>query len=149
MSRHSLTEQQKWQFHQMFNMFDKDGIGSITTTELRSVLRALGINPSKAEIAQMIHEADPDGTGTIESSNFLTLMSRKAWNDTVQEELQAAFRTIDNNGDGFLTVNELSAVMRNYGEWLTHGEWVDLLEEADLDGDGRINYEEFSIMLTK
>jgi Ca2+-binding EF-hand superfamily protein len=44
-----------------FGLFDKDGDGVISTWELKSVLRALGQNPSKEELAEMIQEADLDG----------------------------------------------------------------------------------------
>ena len=39
--------------------------------------------------------------------------------------------------------------MQNFGERLTQRELEDLLAEADIDGDGRINYEEFVYMLMK
>jgi calmodulin len=39
----------------------KDGDGVISTWELKSVLRALGQNPTKEELAEMIQEADLDG----------------------------------------------------------------------------------------
>ncbi|KXJ76003.1 calmodulin-beta-like [Aedes albopictus] len=149
MSAHSLTEEQERQFRKMFDMFDKNGDGSITTTELGAVVRALGMNPSIAEIEQMIHEVDLDGSGSIEFNEFLTLMARKSREGTSQEELRDAFKVFDKDGDGFLTVEELSAVMKNFGERLTDDELADLLEEADIDGDGKINYEEFVIMLSK
>ncbi len=38
--------------------------------------------------------------------------------------------------------------MMNLGEKLSEDECDQLVEEADLDGDGQINYEEFAIMMT-
>ncbi|XP_055534095.1 calmodulin-beta-like [Wyeomyia smithii] len=149
MSAYSLTEEQKRQFRRMFETFDKDGNGSITTSELGMVVRALGMNPSQAEVEQMIHEVDLDGSGTIELDEFLQLMARKLREDTTDEELRDAFKIFDRDGDGFLSVDELSAVMKNFGERLSDDELADLLEEADIDKDGKINYEEFIIMLTK
>ena len=43
---------------------------------------------------------------------------------------------------------ELRAVMMNLGEKLSEDECDTLVEEADLDGDGQINYEEFFQMMT-
>ncbi|XP_058457376.1 calmodulin-beta-like [Malaya genurostris] len=149
MSAHSLTEEQERQFRHMFETFDKDGNGSITTAELGIVVRALGMNPSQAEIEQMIHEVDLDGSGTIELNEFLVLMARKLREDTTDQELRDAFKIFDKDGDGFLTVDELSAVMKNFGERLSDEELADLLDDADIDKDGKINYEEFIIMLTK
>ncbi len=52
------------------------------------------------------------------------------------------------DGNGFISRQELRAVMMNLGEKLTEEECDELVEEADLDGDGQINYEEFFQMMT-
>ena len=41
------------------------------------VLRSLGVNPSEAELQEMINEVDSSGNGTIEFLEFLTMMARK------------------------------------------------------------------------
>ena len=38
--------------------------------------------------------------------------------------------------------------MMNLGETLTNDEIQAMIDEADLDGDGQINYEEFYSMMT-
>ena len=45
-------------------MFDKDGGGSITTSQLGTVMRSLGQNPTATEISDMVNEIDADGNGT-------------------------------------------------------------------------------------
>ena len=54
------------------------------------------------------------------------------------------------DGNGFINRQELAVVMMNLGEKLTGEEIQSMIEEADIDGDGQINYEEFySMMMTK
>ncbi len=53
-----LTDQQKEEFKEVFSLFDKDGDGTISTTELGTVMRTLGQNPTEEEIEQMIMEVD-------------------------------------------------------------------------------------------
>ena len=44
-----------------FSLFDKDGDGSITVSDLGPVLRSVGLNPAEAEINALIEEYDTDG----------------------------------------------------------------------------------------
>jgi len=43
---------------------------------------------------------------------------------------------------------QLLSVMRNIGEKITEKELEEMIRVADLDGDGRLNYEEFVRMMT-
>jgi Ca2+-binding EF-hand superfamily protein len=49
-----------------FNVFDKDGSGTISADELRQVMKSLGENLTDEEIDEMIREADKDRNGTID-----------------------------------------------------------------------------------
>ncbi len=46
---------------EVFSLFDKDNSGTITTQEIGNVMRALGQNPTEAELQDMINEIDIDG----------------------------------------------------------------------------------------
>ena len=58
------------EFKEAFNLFDKDGDGTITTMELGTVVRSLGQNPTEAELKEMIHEVDKDGRSISLESYF-------------------------------------------------------------------------------
>ena len=47
----------------------------------------------------------------------------------------------DRDGDGFISGAELRYWMNNLGENLTDEEADQMIREADIDGDGRVNYE--------
>ena len=50
-------------------------------------------------------------------------------------------RVFDKDGNGFISAAELRHVMTNLGEKLTDEEVDEMIREADIDGDGQINYE--------
>lgn len=60
-----LTESQTAEAKEAFALFDKDNDGCITTGELGTVMRALGKNPTEAEVSSLVKEIDPDGRGVI------------------------------------------------------------------------------------
>ncbi|KAF3546708.1 hypothetical protein DY000_02002293 [Brassica cretica] len=122
----------------------------ITTKELGTVMRSLGQNPTEAELQDMINEVDADGNGTIDFPEFLNLMARKMKDTDSEEELKEAFRVFDKDQNGFISAAELRHVMTNLGEKLTDEEVDEMIKEADVDGDGQINYEEFvKVMMAK
>jgi calmodulin len=63
--------------------------------------------------------------------------------------IQETFRFIDKRGRGCVTTAELRYVMMNIGENLTDEQVDELVEEADIDGDGLVDYQEFAYMLEK
>ncbi|KAK7248233.1 calmodulin [Aureococcus anophagefferens] len=110
-------------------------------------MRSLGQNPTEAELADMINEVDADGNGTIDFPEFLTMMARKMKDTDSEEEILEAFKVFDKGGNGFISAAELRHIMTNLGEKLTDEEVDEMLREADIDGDGQINYEEFVKMM--
>ncbi|KAH6939958.1 hypothetical protein HPB50_022839 [Hyalomma asiaticum] len=85
----------------------------------------------------------------IDFAEFLTIMAKEEIrSDEVDEEIREAFKVFDRNGDGFVSAAELRHVMTTMGEKLSHEEVDEMIREADQDGDGRINYEEFVSMVT-
>lgn len=95
-----LTEEQKQEIREAFELFDTDGSGYIDVKELKVkepkhgssfstlltvlhsllfqvAMRALGFEPKKEEIKKMIGEVDRDGTGKISFTDFLAVMTQK------------------------------------------------------------------------
>lgn len=51
------------------------------------------------------------------------------------------FVIFSQDGNGFISAAELRHVMTNLGEKLTDEEVDEMIREADIDGDGQVNYE--------
>ncbi|XP_012938778.1 calmodulin-A [Aplysia californica] len=136
------------ELREAFRLFDKDGDGSISTEELGTVMRNLGQFPSTDELNQMLQEIDINGDGTFSFEEFVQVMANVGGisensEEDEEEELRQAFRVFDKSGCGYITPSDLRAVLQCMGEELTEEEIDEMIAEVDIDGDGRIDFEEF------
>ena len=139
-----LSKEQIADFREAFSLFDFDENGSISAKELGEVLKALGQNPSMNELSDMINEVDQDGNGTVEFAEFVILMTNKVKEMTKEDEIYEAFMVLDKEKDDFISEKELKYFMRKVAHIkLSSEEAKAMIEFADSDGDGLINYDDF------
>jgi len=75
--RNELTEEQRQEIKEAFDLFDTEGTNQIDVKELKVAMRALGFEPKKEEVRKMIGEADKEGRGVIDFPDFMDLMTVK------------------------------------------------------------------------
>lgn len=138
-----LTEEQIAVFKQAFSVFDRNSDGTISIKELGALLRSLGQNPTEAELQEIISEVDADESGTLEYSEFQALMVKRMKDSGCEDEIRSAFRVFDKDGNGLISAAELRHALTNFGEKMTDEEVDQMIREADVNGDGHIDYEEF------
>lgn len=136
-----------------FDLFDKNGNGSICKEELGSLLRAVGENPSQREIDFFIKSCDKNKNDLIEFEDFRHLM-KIIRRDSVRKEdeektLQRAFRLFDKDGSGTIDKEELERITTQMGESLSKDELEQMLKLVDTNKDGKIDYNEFIKYVTK
>mmetsp|Transcript_100693 Transcript_100693/g.282187 ORF Transcript_100693/g.282187 Transcript_100693/m.282187 type:complete len:150 (-) Transcript_100693:89-538(-) len=142
-----LIDEQIAEFRETFKIFDEDGDNMLSERELGTLLNALGTHPTESDLTHMFREVNREQEGMIDFPDFLSLMARKMKDSDAEEELIEAFKVFDRDGNGFISAAELRHVMTNLGEKLTDEEVDEMIREADVDGDGQINYEEFVKMM--
>ena len=59
------------------------------------------------------------------------------------EELKKAFAVLDENKDGVISKDELAKLLGGLGEDVTDDVVTEMMNLADSDGDGKVNFEEF------
>ena len=59
------------------------------------------------------------------------------------EELKAAFQQMDANGDGFVTKDELKTMLSSLGEPVEDSVVDEMMAVADINGDGKVDFNEF------
>ncbi|KAJ3406900.1 hypothetical protein HDV05_005696, partial [Chytridiales sp. JEL 0842] len=145
-SKSKLTPEQIEYYKEAYTIFDHDSNGVIDMTELSEVMQSLGINPTEEELYNMIKDVDLDNTGTIDFDEFLLIMepmvSTQLEKQTA-EQLKESFEAMDADGDGWITVEDLMVVFKGIGEGVPAEEALRMVGEADMDGDGKVGFEDF------
>ena len=100
--RQELTEEQKADIQEAFQLFDSQEKGYITLQDLRVALRALGFEPAKQEIKRLIsqltnsaqtrdNDKDKEGQVTIDLNDFMDIMTTKMTERDGDAQLEKAF----------------------------------------------------------
>jgi len=71
-----LTKEDKADLKETFDLFDKDGGGTIDYNELKSVLYQLGVTATDKELKKIIHRVDKNFDGEIDFDEFLAMMKK-------------------------------------------------------------------------
>ncbi|NWX88955.1 CETN2 protein, partial [Nothoprocta ornata] len=156
-----LSEEHKQQLRDAFDLLDPDGSGQIDVKDLKAIKRALvcflfwqipltalGCDLRREEMKKIISEVDEDGSGMINFESFLKVMTQKMAEQCSKEEILRAFKLFDRDGTGKISFEKLKLVAVETGEDITDEELQEMIDEADLDGDGQVNKHEFLQILT-
>ncbi|PRW55898.1 Calmodulin [Chlorella sorokiniana] len=138
-------QQRRKALREVFDMFDKDGSGTIDVHELRAVLRALGQFPTAAELADLMQRMDANQDGSISFDEFAAAMAGQAEDEETEQqlrEIREVFSMFDTDHSGTLCATELQRALRILGVDMTCSEVALLISEVDADGDGEISCDE-------
>ena len=146
----SLSEETKADYMDAFNMFDTNHDGTINSQKIGELMRKLGKNPTESQLNQIIGNIAKNGSKQIGFDDFVELMEQKNKENDPEIEIINMFQIFNKENNGLISNEELFHIIRTFGETLTDEEIREIITEADVDGDGYINYEEFvRMMMTK
>merc|ERR1712072_354874 len=143
-----LSEEQMDEIREAFNLFDGDQSGAIDVRELEAAMRALGFEVKK-ELKKMVSDVDNDGNGTIEFAEFLEMMTGKMGEKDSREDIEKVFKLFDDDNTNKISFRNFARVAEELGENIDDEELQDMINQADRDGDGEINLDEFYRIMKK
>ena len=132
---------------QAFEAIDTNGDGLITPDEFKKLLTdSGGVDTEMVEnLQQLMMSEAMEGDGKVDFKEFLDRMKgtmKKLSSDKVAE-LRDAFNTMDDNNDGVVTIDELRALLGGLEGGMTDEEIDEMMKDADTNGDGKVDFEEF------
>jgi calmodulin len=140
-----IPEDKIAEYKEAFDMFDKDGSGTIDVGEIVKIMKNFGYPIKKSEAQRMISEIDDNGDGELDFEEFVTLMEKQTnYVDQTEEELVlTAFKSFDKDHDGKITNHEFKYLLTQMGDKFTDEELNLLFQESDLDINGTLDYQDF------
>ncbi|CAI5971373.1 unnamed protein product [Closterium sp. NIES-65] len=164
----TLESTEVQQLRDQFNAMDINGDGTITIDEIRHALnkdlpyevketkvvqilqaalnKDLPYEVKESEVVQILQAMDTNCDGIIDFDEFVAAtlhvqQLEEADSAKWEERSKAAFNHFDTDGDGFIDAEELRVAAQ------VKGSLGRLIDEGDVDGDGRISLPEFQKLL--
>ncbi|KAG0167580.1 hypothetical protein DFQ28_011596 [Apophysomyces sp. BC1034] len=163
----SLTSEEIDTLREAFQIYGGKNAG-IAVTEFAKVLQSLCIASDPSQIQSIIRSVDCNGDNIIDFNEFVVAMvgwylspltqqteeevySEKPKSRNVNkrtsyhelDEVTECFLAFDKNHDGRITKDELEDVLIRLGERPSPQEIKDMMNEADTNKDGFIDFDEF------
>lgn len=137
-----LTERQKFEFKEIFSLYDRDSDGIISKNDLEHLLNFLGLRLTKEELQDIVNEVNSEGDEKITYNSFLYLMARQIKDTGTSEEIIEAFTAFDDDHDGLIKTDDFRNYLKNMEEKLSEEEIDEIIKTADFGNNGMINYSE-------
>ena len=119
-------------------IFDRDNDNKISMNEFATVMRSIGFSPTQADLQAITQEC---GNRLLDINECQSIISRRAPPPETEENIRDAFRIFDKDGSGYISAAELRHVLTHLGEKLMDEEVDELIREAEITGDGQVNYD--------
>jgi len=132
-----------------FKLFDTDDSGTIEQDELKVAMRALGFEPRKEEIREMLKRVDKDGSNSLSFDEFKTLMQEKMATRDEREEIAKAFKLFDDDDTGTVSLKNLRRVAKELGENMSDKELEEVIKFVDTGKTGEISLDDFMRVMTR
>lgn len=146
----------KLDLRQIFNEFDTSGDGFLTIDEMAEAFLAIGIRLDIPTMKAIFNHFDPNGSGSVHYGEFvwafynrrnLLRQWKRKTEGMTEREIREKFHKYDKNGNGYLSKNEFTKCLKDFGMSLSEKEIDILIERFDVDGDNEIDYNEFKMFL--
>jgi len=138
-----LSEEQKSEIKEAFDIFDSDKNGKIDRKELIVCIKAMNLKATKEDINEAFNEYDPQGKGFLDFNGFQNFVGEKIKARDPIEDAKKSYSLFKENGKGNINLSDLRRISKEMDMGLTEVELQEMIEIFDIDNDGEISEAEF------
>eukprot|EP00668_Euglena_longa_P011519 GGOE01013925.1.p1 GENE.GGOE01013925.1~~GGOE01013925.1.p1 ORF type:complete len:183 (+),score=54.99 GGOE01013925.1:77-625(+) len=150
-------QQIKTDIEKAFSLFERDNSRTCDVTEMGTIVRALGLNPTEAQIIAMVEEIEETPpTGYVHYAKFAALMKQILLTGEFRGAMMArpseaavlqAFEMLDPHGTGYLDGEMMRELLTTAGEKFGPDEVSEFLNAACDPETGQIHYDDYVALL--
>ena len=115
---------------EIFGLFYKSSSGFVRTQELGTLIRAINLNPSEAEIVEMMKKVDPNSSGQFNLQSLENLIRHRGKDPDSLQDVIDALKVFDSDHDGKISVGEFTYAMTNMGEQMNAQEIDEIIRDS-------------------
>ncbi|KAL7581532.1 hypothetical protein ACA910_022098 [Epithemia clementina (nom. ined.)] len=148
-----LSQADREEFSETFDLIDQDRSGEITLLELKRVMESVGDHKTDEELMVLISESVKTTPSAATSTTSLPSLNKQDFMGIMAEAefyylFRDIFRSLDPQDSGFVKARDLDRVLSGTRDLISddHKSIIDMGED-DEDLDMLIDYEQFSRML--
>eukprot|EP00403_Amphidinium_massartii_P006199 CAMPEP_0178382308 /NCGR_PEP_ID=MMETSP0689_2-20121128/6427_1 /TAXON_ID=160604 /ORGANISM="Amphidinium massartii, Strain CS-259" /LENGTH=1166 /DNA_ID=CAMNT_0020002509 /DNA_START=59 /DNA_END=3559 /DNA_ORIENTATION=- len=134
-------------FRPLFANYDPDDSGSIDLSELKELLRTMGLTPLQKVLKKVIAQVDNDGNEELCFDEFVSLMGllrrTEGFSDEEVHVFEDVFERFDEDKSGEIDALEIINVLRSMGHDPTLEETHHLIAQCDANESGGLDFREF------
>ncbi|VDD84037.1 unnamed protein product [Mesocestoides corti] len=141
----TYTKEERYALLKKFNDMDTNGDGSLSIDEIKQCCKASGLSPSK--VKEFISLFDEDGDSRVTLDEYEKALGLKEVPPASRAEWEAAFKEMDKDNSGKLTVDELYEGLRKAGNNISKDDVIKIVSSVDDDGDRSLTMKEFIALM--
>ena len=95
-----ITQDMLEEYKEAFELFDKDGDGTISTGELKNLLRCFEVDLPDYQVQEIIDRYDVDNMGSLRFDSLKEVMASVQKTQEIDDEIYQVYKLFDREGNG-------------------------------------------------
>jgi Ca2+-binding EF-hand superfamily protein len=127
---------------QAFDTFDTAKSGTINPHDLKQAMEKQGFSARSPTLFAMISSLPDEDIASVDFESFIKMLTDER-PDSSLAEFRRMFNIFDVERKGYIELEQVRKIAREVGETLNEKQLIELFVKSDLDGDGKVSFQDF------